>query len=58
MRIVEVTDSYAAPVYFITWLSIHGTFSLQSFEAAMSGMYGLGQWPGLWKLCRRSTAIV
>ena len=35
---------YAAPVYFITCLSIHGTLSLQSFEAAMSGMYSLRQW--------------
>ncbi len=36
---------YAAPVYLITWLAIHGTFSPQSFEAAMSGVYGLAQWP-------------
>jgi membrane protease YdiL (CAAX protease family) len=36
---------YAAPVYLITWAAIHGAFSLQSFEAAMSGTYGLGQWP-------------
>lgn len=36
---------YAAPVYIITWLSIRGTFALQSFEATMSSMYGLGQWP-------------
>ncbi len=36
---------YAAPVYFLTWLCIHGTFLLHSFEATMSSMYGLGHWP-------------
>ena len=36
---------YAAPVYLITWRTIHGTFSLESFEATMSTMYGLGTWP-------------
>ncbi|TCK69761.1 membrane protease YdiL (CAAX protease family) [Acidipila rosea] len=36
---------YAAPVYLVTWLAINRTFSLQSFEATMSGMYGLGQRP-------------
>lgn len=36
---------YAGPIYFITWLCIHGTFSLHSLEGTMSGMYGLGQSP-------------
>ena len=38
---------YAAPVYLLTWLTIRGAFSLGSFEATMSGTYGLGRWPAL-----------
>ena len=38
---------YAAPVYLLTWLVIRGAFSLNSFEAAMAGPYGLGRWPAL-----------
>lgn len=39
--------TYAAPVYLLTWLTVRGSFSIQSFEAAMAGSYGLGRWPTL-----------
>ena len=38
---------YAAPVYLFTWLIIRGSFSLKTYEATMSGIYGLGRWPAL-----------
>jgi uncharacterized protein len=36
---------YAAPVYVLTWLFIHGSFAAKGFETAMAHMYGLEQWP-------------
>ncbi len=38
---------YAAPVYLLTWLIIRGSFSLKTYEATMSGIYGLARWPAL-----------
>lgn len=36
---------YATPVYLLVWLAIPGAFALKSYEATMSGVYGLGRWP-------------
>ena len=36
---------YAAPVYAITWLSIHGSFSAKPYESMMASQFGLSNWP-------------
>ncbi len=38
---------YATPVYLLTWLFIHGSFSLNSYEVTMTAVYSLGRWPAL-----------
>ena len=36
---------YATPVYLLTWVGIHGSFSPKPFEMMMAGQYGLANWP-------------